>query len=173
MDIVAILARCIAIERNAAAIYERLAARFAHDAELGMMWSAMAQDERAHASSLERWYALAEQEPPEQRGQATGFERDVEAVEGLLAETLEASSRVASLEEAFALALALETSEIDTIYITLLRSSPLACGSEANGDLRCDTSAHHATLVQVVQRRSQDGANLLRAALLAVRDRDP
>lgn len=172
MDIVAILARCIAIERNAAAIYERLAARFAHDAELGMLWSAMAQDELAHASSLERWHALADQKPPDRRGQAIGFERDVEAVERLLAETLEASARVASAEEAFALALALETSEIDTIFMTLLRSSPLARGSEADGDLRRDTSAHHANLVQVVQRRSQDGANLLRAALLAARNRE-
>jgi len=170
MDILPLLERCVALERGAAEFYERLAARFTHDAELRALWSAMAADERTHAEKLETWRALAEREPAERREHASGFAQDVEDLEQLLEETRAAAASVKSADEAFALALALETSEIDTIYTKLLQSSPIARFPDVEETVRRETTGHHEALARVVQRRSRDDGNLLRAALLCARD---
>lgn len=171
MDVIRLLDRCIALERAAGEIYKVLAARFAGDAELRGLWSGMADDEGAHAQRLVAWRRLAAAEPPEHRTLADGFDDAIDALERLLETSRTAAGRVASADEAFALALALETSELDAIYTKLMHSSPIARSSHTTEASRAEVARHHATLVRTVRARSRDEHNLLLAALLAAEDR--
>jgi hypothetical protein len=170
MKILPILERCINIERRAGEVYDRLAARLPVDEELHGFWSRMAADERKHARNLETYCAIVAGEDPQHPTLADGFEDTLIELERLTGEALERASCATSADEAFGIALDLELSELDTIYTTLLRSSPLTLprdGSYAPSDL----APHHAALVGAIRARSQNEDHLTRAALIAARDR--
>jgi rubrerythrin len=168
MNFLALLDRCIALEQGAGQIYTLLAERFAVDAELCALWGTMAEDERGHAHKLATWRALVAAEVPNHRTSASGFEDAVVALEELVARTRVAVRHCSNPDEAFALALALETSELDAIYTRLLQSSPIARFPDLAETVRRETAGHHAALIQMVRARSHDEGNLLRASLLAM-----
>lgn len=165
-DMQTVWERCIALEESAAAVYETLARRFRGDPELAALWAAMARDEHDHARQLATWRALVAQEPAEHRPQPGGFDAGIADVQRLLAESRVAVETVDE-EDAFAIALALENSELDVIYTTLLQSSPLARHPGRADGVRHETAAHHAKLLDMVRRRCRAEKTMLRAGLLA------
>jgi rubrerythrin len=165
-DILILLERCIGLEHAAATIYEILARRFAADAELAALFATLARDEHDHARSLASWHEAIAREPVTQRPQASGFDEGIADVHWLLAESRTAAES-ADEEEAFAIVLAIENSELDVIHATLLESSPFARYPEVAAGLRHDTASHHAKLLAVATRRCRTEKTMLRAALLA------
>jgi rubrerythrin len=172
MDIVTLLTRCIALERGAGEVYRMLAARAGGDAELVRLWTAMARDEDQHADKLDAWRTLVLGEPPERRTCADGFDAGVRALEALMAHARAEAARVTTADEAFALALALERSELDAIYTTLLQASPIARFPDGSETYRRETADHHDALVAAVAARPTTEANTLAAALLAAAHRE-
>ena len=170
MDIVPLLERCIAVERQVGEVYDRLAERAAGDSELREFWGAMAQDEREHARKLEAWRGLAATEDVAHRSAAAGFEADLAEIEQLVAEAGRQAAGVQSVDDAFAIALELEMSELDAIYTTLLQSSPLSRYSDVAETRKREVEPHHEALVRAVRSRSRDEQNLTRAALIALKD---
>ncbi len=166
----ALLDRCCRIELAAGELYEILAQRFAADPELVALWSAMAADEREHAGKLSTWRALLAATPAEHRPQASGFADDVADLERLLAESRVAAATVVDADDAFAIALGIEISEIDAIYTTLLQRSPLARHPDLQETVWRETQGHHHKLLEVVGRRGRTDSTMLRAALLAARE---
>lgn len=169
MDMLDLLGRCVGLERKAADFYEILARRFAGDAELAGLWSTMASEEREHARKLATWRELIAAEPPEHRPQASGFDFDVAEVERLLDES-RAAAATADEEEAFALALALEGSEIDAIYTTLLQASPIARFPDFRETVKRESTGHHYKLLEAAARRCKSDRTRLRMELLAAHD---
>lgn len=169
MDMLALLARCVDLELEAAELYTVLARRAAGDAELVALWSAMAEDERKHARKLATWRELVAAEPPEHRPRASGFVAGVAALEVLLRESLDAAVD-ADEDEAFALALGLEASELDAIYTTLLQASPLARFPDFAVTVRHETSGHHERLLAAARRRCRSERARLRLAILAAHE---
>ena len=165
-DMLTLLARCVGLERTAASVYEILARRFAGDAELAALWASLARDEHDHARMLASWRELIAGEPVEHRPQASGFEAGIADVQRLLAES-RVAVETADEEEAFAIALAIENSELDVIYTTLLQSSPVARHPDAVGGARHETAFHHEKLVDMARRRCRSEKTMLRAAMLA------
>jgi rubrerythrin len=165
-DMLVLLERCMALEQMAATVYEILARRFVGDGELTALWSSMARDEHTHARKLGTWRELMATEPADHRPQTSGFESGVTEVERLLKESRTAAA-TADEEEAFAIALAMENSELDVIYTTLLQSSPIARYPELADTVRHETAGHHQKLLEMVGRRCRGEKTLLRAALLA------
>jgi len=170
MDIIPLLDRCIAIERAAAEIYGTLAEQAEGDSELRQFWKAMADDERLHAGKLTAWRELVIATPGPERAVAEGFGEDVAEIEEFVGRAREQSKHVSSADEAFAIALELEMSELDAIYTTLLQSSPLSRYPDIEETRRCEVEGHHEALVRAVRARSRDEQNLTRAALIAVKD---
>jgi len=169
VDILDLLDRCVGLERSAADLYGILTKRFAGDAELAALWRDMANAEHGHARKLATWRDLVAAEPPAHRPQASGFAASIEEVEGLLQTSL-AAAATADQEEAFALALALEASELDAIYTTLLQSSPLSRYPDFATTVRYESAGHHRTLLAVAGRRCRSEQNRLRIALLAAHE---
>jgi rubrerythrin len=170
MDILPLLDRCIAIERAVAEIYDAFAARTVSDSELRELWSALAQDERQHAGKLASWRELVVGEDAGHRTAAEGFEDAVREAEALLIAARERIPEVRTPDDAFAIALELEMSEIDAIYTALLQSSPLARYPDIAETRRREVDPHHEALVRAVRARSRDDQNLTRAALIALKD---
>ncbi len=170
MKVLRILDRSVAIERTAAEIYDILAARSMRDDELQAFWSRMAADERTHARHLETYRAIVAAEDRGHPTLAEGFEDDLVELEGLVSEARARATVADSSDDAFAIALDLELSELDTIYTTLLQSSPLTRGDNAAGRRRSDITSHHAALVGAIRSRSANEDHLTRAALIAARD---
>jgi len=169
MRILPILDRCINIERKAGEVYDLLAERQLGDEELHGFWARMAADERKHARNLETYRAIVAAEDPRHPTLADGFEDEIAELARLTDEALERAAHASSTDEAFGIALDLELSELDTIYTTLLRSSPL--NRPRNGSYApCDLAPHHAALVGAVRARSKNEDHLTRAALIAARD---
>ena len=169
MDILELLDRCVGLERSAADLYEIFAGRFAGDAELAALWRELAIAERGHARKLATWRELVAAEQPAHRPQASGFVADVEAVEAFLRTSL-AAAVTADEEGTFALALELETSELDAIYTVLLHSSPLARYPDFATTVRYESGNHHQRLLAVAERRCRSERNRLRIALLAAHE---
>jgi rubrerythrin len=170
VKILHVLDRCITIERTAAEIYEILAARSVRDDELRAFWSRMAADERTHARNLETYRAIVAAEDRSHPTLAEGFESDLVELESLVSEARARAAVADSSDDAFAIALDLELSELDTIYTTLLQSSPLTRVTSAAGQRRSDITSHHAALVGAIRSRSLSEDHLTRAALIAARD---
>jgi rubrerythrin len=165
-EILTLLERCTELEHMAATVYEVLARRFEGDGELTALWSSLARDEQSHARKLATWHDLLANEPAEHRPQASGFEADIADLHTLLTES-RVEAEAADQEEAFAIALALENSELDVIYTTLLQSSPLSRYPDLTETVRHETAGHHQKLLEMVGRRCRAEKTLLRAALLA------
>jgi rubrerythrin len=167
VDILEILDRCGGLERGAGDVYALFAERFADDPGLCPLWQRMAEEEREHARKLEALRALVAAEFPEHRPVANGFADAIREIEILVRNARLQARRCASADEAFALALELEESELDSLYTTLLRSPVITRLSDAATTIRGEIAAHHEALVRMVRERSRDDANLLRAARLA------
>lgn len=165
-DMLTLLERCVALERTAASVYEILARRFGADTELAALWASLARDEYDHARKLATWRELIAREPAERRPTASGFDAGVGEVQRLLAESRLAAES-AGEEEAFAIALAMENSELDVIYTTLLQSSPIARHPDLVDTVHQETAGHHEKLLAMVKRRCRAEKTMLRAALLA------
>ncbi len=172
VDIVHLLDRCIALEHGAGDVYRRLASRARGDPELERLWTSMARDEDEHARKLATWRALLIGEPPDRRACADGFDEGVRTLERLMAHARAEADRVATTDEAFALALVLERSELDVIYTTLLHASPIARFPDAPETHRRETAPHHDALLAAVAGRPTTEANTLAAALLRAAHRD-
>jgi rubrerythrin len=159
-----LLKRCSDLERMAAAVYEVLAHRFAADTELAALWASLARDEHEHARKLD---ALAEPMAPVPPGPGLdGLDEQVADVHWLLAESHTAAA-TADEEEAFAIALAIESSELDAISAAVMQAA--ATGERRNlaEAMRHDTAGHHEKLLTLVRRRCRAERTLRRAALLA------
>ena len=165
-DILMLLERCIGLESTAATVYEILARRFVGDVELAALWASMARDEHQHAQKLSTWRELIAREPAEHRPTASGFDEGVDAVQRLLAES-RIAAETADEEEAFAIALAMENSELDVIYTTLLQSSPVSRYPDIADTVRHETAGHHEKLLDMAGRRCRSQRTLLRAAMLS------
>jgi rubrerythrin len=170
MKILAVLDRCIAIERGAGEVYDTLAARCTEDSELRDFWLRMAHDERTHALALETVRTRAALEDSEHPTLADGFEEDLLGLEELVANARKGAAQADTQEDAFAIALELELSEIDTIYKALLDSLPASRAVEVQKTRRRDGDPHHAALARTVRARSRDEKNLTRAALMDAMD---
>ena len=71
------------------------------------------------------------------------------------------------MDEAFSIALELESSELDVIYTTLLQSSPMARFPDLADTRRAEIGRHHEALLEMVRARSQNEHNRMMAALIA------
>lgn len=169
MQILEVLDRCTALERKAGQIYAVLATRFPDDGALRALWRGMAGQEREHARRLARWRGLIAAEPVEHRPTATGFAEAIAEVEATMGDARARAGSCQTPDEAFAIALDLETSELDELYERLLKSSPVIRRGDGP-DVRWERNAHHAVLLRLVRERSRDEHNRLRAAILAVSD---
>lgn len=165
-EMLALFDRCIALEDTAATVYEILARRFAHDAELAALWAALARDEHDHARQLATCRAVVAREPAERRPAVSGFAETIDDVQWLLTQS-RVDAETADEEEAFAIALAMENSELDVMTTTLLQSATLARCSDIVEGMRHDTAGHHRKLLDMAQRRCRAEKTMLRAALLA------
>jgi rubrerythrin len=170
VKILRVLDRCITIERTAGEIYDLLAARSVRDGELRAFWSRMAADERTHARNLETYRAIVAAEDQRHPTLAEGFEDDLVELEDLVSQARARAAVADSPDDAFAIALDLELSELDTIYTTLLQSAPLSGPGSVAGRRRSDITSHHAALVGAIRSRSLNEDHLTRAALIAARD---
>jgi hypothetical protein len=170
MEFLTLLDRCVALEGEAGRTYALLARRFRRDPDLRKLWEDMAADEREHAHKLATWRAVLATEDPARRPSPIGFDAPLAAVEQLMADVHIKAAACATADEAFALALALETSELDAIYAQVLQSSPIARFPDIDETIRSETVGHHDALVRAVKARSRDEGNLLRAGLLVSRE---
>lgn len=159
----ALLDQCIALECAAAAVYEIFARRFAHDAELVALWAALARDEHDHARRLAACRDALACEPAEGAPAARGLDETVADVRWLLTQS-RIDAETADEEEAFAIALAMENSELDVIFTTLLQSALLG---HVTDDMRPDGAAHYGKLLAMAKRRCRAEKTMRRAALLA------
>ena len=160
------LERCIGVEHGAAETYERLADRFSEDRPFRDFWLGMAADEREHAHKLSTWRALLELTPENRHPAADGFEADLLALENLVRDSEKRALQVFTADEAFRLALALEMSELDTIYTTLVQSSPIKRFADIEDTRHHELGRHHEALIRENLNRSKDEKNLYDAELL-------
>ena len=165
MEIGQLLRRCTWLEERAARIYDTLARRFRDDTELSHFWSGMAGDERLHAKKLALWRRLLRLSGAG-RWDVAGFDDAVRALERRLRELHAAAEGVENVEQAFAIAIEVESSELDAIYATLLQSSPLARFPDLTDTREAEGGEHHRALVAIVRARSKDEKNLMDAALI-------
>ncbi len=170
MEILETLDRCIALERAAGVIYAVFEERFADDEALRALWSEMADGEREHAHKLSAWRALVAAEPARHRPVATGFDEALPALESVMRNAQARARRVVTAEEAFAIALDLETSELDSLYATLLQASPIARYPDLVETIQHEKGEHHGALIRMVRERSSDEHNVLSAVILASYD---
>jgi rubrerythrin len=165
-DVRALLDQCIALERAAAAVYEILARRFAHDGELVALWAALARDEHDHARRLAACRDALAGEPGERAPAAKGLEETIADVRWLLTQS-RIDAETADEEEAFAIALAMENSELDVVFTTLLQSALRGHVEPVTDGMRPDAAAHYGKLLAMAQRRCRAEKTMRRAALLA------
>lgn len=166
MEIGDLLRRCTRLEEGAARIYDALAHRFRDDAELSRFWSGMAADERLHAKKLALWRHLLRLSGRSGTWDVDGFDDAIRDLDRRLRELGTAAASAAGLEEAFAIAIAVEASELDPIYAALLQSSPLARFPDLADTREAEAGEHHRALVALIRARSTDEKNLMDAALI-------
>jgi rubrerythrin len=130
----------------------------------------MADDERRHAKKLATWLRLLERTPHERRPSCDDFVVAVRELERLARELRSRATRAADIDEAFSIALTLESSELDVIYIRLLQSSPIARFPDLEETRKSEIGRHHQALLEMVRARSNDGSNLIQAARLAAEE---
>jgi len=158
----ALLARCRAFEGRAAVVYRTFAARTRNDPELCSLWTALARDEEAHARAIGR--AAGWLDPT--RGWHTsldGWGDDLDEIETRLADA-ERPDIGADVDRQLVAALALERTELDTLYHRLLAILPPA-------ERSTDPDDHTAPLLALAAHRATNPAVALEAALLQARHR--
>ena len=170
VDTIALLRRATRVEEIAAEIYGTLAQRFVSDPILYGFWATMSDDERKHGKKLLTWRRLLESTPPETRPDCDDFSPVLRELENLARTLRERAAGVKDVEEAFSIALALESSELDVIYIQLLQSSPIARFPDLEETRRSEIGRHHEALLEMVRARSKNEANRMEAGLLAAEE---
>jgi len=164
--VLALLDQCIALERAAAAVYEILARRFGHDVELAALWAALARDEHDHARRLAECRAALAYEPAALDAVGSALEETIVDVRWLLGRS-RIAAETADEAEAFAIALAMENSELDVVFSTLLQRALARPGEGATGGIGADTASHYGKLLAMAKRRRHGQGAVRGAALLA------
>jgi rubrerythrin len=170
MGVVRLLRRAARIEQAAAEIYDTLAARFSDDPLFHQFWSNMATDERKHCKKLGTWRQLLKQGPSTEPPNLADFGKPIGDLERLTRELATRASVATTPDDAFAIALALESSELDIIYTTLLQSSPIARFPDVAETRRAEIGRHHEALLEMVRARSRSEQNRTMAALIAAEE---
>lgn len=168
MDILQVVSRCAQAEKVVASIYEQFAERFREDPALQKLWSDLAAEERRHSRSLSNWKRLLELERPDDRPREVGFATSLKKMEGELAPLRQRAQAAASAEEAFGIALDLEASELDSLYVELLQCSPLHRFPDLDLTSEAELGEHRRRLVAAIRSRTSDESLRLRAELLAL-----
>ena len=150
MRILRVLDRCMNIERTAGEIYDLLAARSVRDGELRAFWSRMAADERTHARNLEKYRAIVAAEDQSHPTLAEGFEDDLTELEELVSQARARAAVADSADDAFAIALDLELSELD-LHARL--SAPRPRGEDVENEFRAIHDAAPGGVLDVLPLR--------------------
>ena len=161
MQLDRLLSQCRGFELRAAAVYRTFAARTRNDPGVCAMWTALARDEDSHAHALAR--AASWLEGP--RGWQTsldGWEDDLADIESRLVDA-ERPEIGADVEQQLVAAMALERTELDTLYHRLLSLVPLRDRLHADG--------HTGRLLALAARHHGNPAVAMEAALLQARMR--
>jgi rubrerythrin len=161
MQLDRLLARCRGLEARAAAVYRTFATRTRSDPAVCAVWTAMARDEDAHAHALARAASWLDPAQGWQTG-LDGWEEDLAEIESRLADA-ERPEIGADLDRQLVAAMALERTELDTLYHRLLSLMPLRERLHADG--------HTARLLALAARCGDDPAVAMEAALLQARQR--
>ena len=170
MTAVRLLRRAALVEQAAAEIYDTLAARFVDDTVLHQFWSSMAADERKHGKKLGTWSQLLKRGPITEEPNLANLGKPIADLERLTRDLAARAAAAATPDDAFAIALELESSELDIIYTTLLQSSPIARYPDVAETRRAEIGLHHEALLAIVRARSQSEHNRTMAALLAAEE---
>jgi rubrerythrin len=168
--VVRFLRRAASVEEAAGKIYDILAARFTDDALLHQFWSNMAADERKHGKKLGTWRQLLKPGPTTEQPDLADFGKAMGDLERLTRDLAARAAVAATPDDAFAIALALESGELDIIYTTLLQSSPIARFPDVAETRRAEIGRHHEALLEMVRARSQSEHNRTMAALIAAEE---
>ena len=153
-----------AIERLAAKVYFRFSHLFLHHPELRDFWWQMALDEEQHASTLLACKELITNYQDEALDPGLGQKKADELKERINA-YLRKGTRSITMEEAFKIALEMESSELDVIYGKLLRLGGPKI-ARTLGNLIVPASVQRQRLKSAVLRFSADQE--LRAEVLAL-----
>lgn len=170
MKLPRLIQRAARVEQVAAEIYDALARKFGDDGVLRQLWSGMAADERRHAKKLSTWRQLVALAPASDEQALPGFTQALDEIEALIRDLRARVGDVRGADDAFEIALTLESSEIDVLYTALLRISPIARFPDLPDLRKAEIGSHHVALCELVRARSKREANRLMAALLARRE---
>ena len=155
-----LLARCKSFEERAAGVYRKYAARNRRDPDSCALWTALARDEDSHAALLAR--AGSWLDP------ATGWHTKMDGWDEALQEIAERLSEAerpdvgADLERQLVAALALERTELDTLFHRLLVLLPPV-------EHPHDRDDHTAPLLALAARHAANRSVAFEAALLEAR----
>ncbi len=152
-----VLGRCSTLEQRVADIYRQFAASFTADKALESFWLGMAEEEKHHAKILAAEKAALEVDSDTGYFMPEFLPKLVE-MDALLTRVEEQVQRGVSKEEAFALALELEQSELNTIYRDLVLMGRAAVKLMARHMDRSLSLPHHqAGLLAGVRRFMPEG----------------
>ncbi len=166
-----VLGRCNQLEQQVADIYRQFAASFNDDKELESFWLGMAEEEKHHAKILAAEKAALEVDSD------TGyfmpeFPAKLAELETLLKSIAEKARAGVSKDEAFALALQLEQSELDTVYRDLVLMGRAAVKLMARHmDESLSLPKHQQGLLEGARRFLPNGAVRQRAEAWATQRR--
>jgi hypothetical protein len=153
-----ILGRCSILEQRVANIYRQFAASLNDDKEMESFWLGMAEEEKHHGRILTAEKAALEVDSD------TGyfmpeFLAKLTEMDALLKRVEEKAQRGVTLEEAFALALELEQSELNIIYRDLVLMGRAAVKLMARHmDQSLALPKHQEDLLEGVKRFVPHGA---------------
>jgi rubrerythrin len=166
-----VLGRCSQLEQRIADIYSQFAASLNDDRELESFWLGMAEEEKHHAKILAAEKAALEVDSD------TGyfmpeFPTKLAELETLLQSIAEKAKTGVTKDEAFALALQLEQSELDTIYRDLVLMGRAAVKLMARHmDEALSLPKHQHGLLEGIKRFVPSGAVRQRAEAWATQHR--
>jgi rubrerythrin len=157
MHLDALLDRCLAVERRAAALYRRFAAQAGAGSDLHAVWTRLAAEEDEHAAALAIARATIDPAVGAQ-SEVGGWQEALEAAGDALARGEEAAAPTA--DDQLTIALDLERTEIDALRQLLVALADQ--GAEAGAA----TSRHALELADVAARHSNDARVRLREAMI-------
>jgi hypothetical protein len=158
MFLVEVLERCKGFEQRLADIYSQFAAQLRTDRDLESFWLGMAEEEKHHAKILaaEKAALAVESDPgyfmPE-------FSKKCVELDALLKRAEEKAHKGVTKDEAFALALELEQSELKTVYHDLVMMGRVAVKLMARSvDESLSVLKHQEGLLQGISRFVPEGS---------------
>lgn len=156
--------RAIELEEAAEILYNRLAEMFSQAPEVARFWKHYADEERGHAAYLRRIQAGVEAQRLAAPADSTLFEKARFCLESSSLQRLES---IATLEDAYRLAVELENSETNTIFEFIIVNFSTDELAKSRRFLRAQLSTHIAKLQNEfpAQYRSQ----VARQKVLAVK----